>query len=228
MNKVLKKKVMISASVSCMNLCHLKRDIEEVENSGVSFFHYDVVDGEFNTCFILGETTLQQMREITKLPIEVHLAVYKPEKFIEAFAKSGADYIAVHYEAMEKPLELFDRIRKFGAEPVLAYKATTPPGEEFLTLAKEVPWILKLTVNPGFAGQKMQAEAVEHIREMRNRLSEAGLNTSIQADGNINSATIPIVRKAGADILTGGTSGLFLREKTIRECSEAMLKAAVL
>ena len=83
-----------------MDLCNLKNSINEVEKAGVSFLHFDIVDGQFNNCFILGEPTLEAIRPIANIPIEVHLAVYNPEKYIKDFAKLGADYIAVHYEAM--------------------------------------------------------------------------------------------------------------------------------
>lgn len=209
--------IKVSASVSCMDLCNLESQIKEVEKTRVSFFHYDVVDGRFNDCLILGETTLEKMRPVTSLPIEVHLAVFEPEKYIERFAKAGANYITVHYEAMSNPLRVFDLIRHYGCLPVLAYKSTTGPGKDFASFAKEVSMILKLTVNPGFSGQKMQPRSVEHIRQMRQLLNEANLNTEIQADGNINLSTIPSVAKAGATILTGGTSGLFTGKKSIAE-----------
>ena len=127
---------------------------------------------------------------------------------------------------MEDPFKVFEQIRKAGCKPVLAYKASTPPGGDFVQLAAEVPWILKLTVNPGFSGQKMQEGAIKHIRRMRELLDDAGLKTKIQADGNINQETIPKVVKAGADILTGGTSGLFLQGKTVKQCCGEMLEAA--
>ena len=226
MFQVIEKPFMISASVSCMNQCNLKEEIKKVEQSPVSFLHYDVVDGHFNRCIILGETTLEHMRSITNLPIEVHLAVEHPEWYIERFADLGADYIAVHYEAMENPFELFQMIRQKGAIPILAYKSTTPPNEQFISLAKEVPWILKLTVNPGFSGQKIQPIAIEHIRQMKKLLDAEKITTKIQADGNINSNTIPSVVSAGASILTGGTSGLFLKNSTITENVNKMLYLA--
>lgn len=221
-----KEKLMISASVSCMDLCHLADAVKEAEESDISFFHYDMVDGRFNDCFILSETLLERMRKVTSLPIEAHLAAYEPEKYIEMYAKAGADYIAVHYEAMKEPFKVFEQIREAGAQPILAFKSTTPPGEDFLSLAAQVPWILKLTVHPGFAGQKMQEDAVGHIRQMRTMLKGAGLKTKIQADGNINQETIPKVVKAGADILTGGTSGLFLKDETVKSCCTDMLRIA--
>lgn len=216
----------VSASVSCMDLCHLGSQIWEVEQTCASFFHYDVVDGRFSNCFILGETVLENMKSATSLPIEVHLAVYEPEKYIENFAKAGADYISVHYEAMNRPFEVFDLIRRFGCEPVLAYKSTTAPGKDFVELAKESAMILKLTVNPGLSGQKIQPQSVAHIRQMRRLLEKAGLSTHIQADGNMNLSTIPPAFQAGATVLTGGTSGLFTGKKSIRENAEDLLQAA--
>lgn len=220
------KRMYISASVSCMDLCHLEEAINEVEASEVSFYHFDVVDGRFNQCFILGETTLQSMKKVSGLPIEAHLAVYEPERFIDSFVQAGADYIAVHYEAMKEPLQIFRQIREVGAKPVLAYRADTAPWDDFITLAAETEWILKLTVNPGFSGQKMQPQAVEHIRCMRKLLDNAGLDRKIEADGNINSATIGKVVEAGAGILTGGTSGLFLKGRSVTDCCSEMLRAA--
>lgn len=226
MYQVVKKPFMVSASVSCMDQCCLKEEILKVEQSHVSFFHYDVVDGHFNRCIILGETTLEHMRPATKLPIEVHLAVEHPEWYIDRYAKLGADYIAVHYETMKNPLQIFESIRKNGAIPVLAYKSTTPPDEYFASLAKEVPWILKLTVNPGYSGQTIQPAAIDHIRQMKNILETKKITTKIQADGNINSNTIQDVVSAGATILTGGTSGLFLNNCTIAENTNHMLNLA--
>lgn len=215
----------ISASVSCMDLCNLGNQIKEVEQSDVSFFHFDVVDGRFNNCFILGESTLENMRPITALPIEVHLAVYEPDRYIKSFSEAGADYIAVHYEAMENPQKTFDLIKNCGCEPVLAYKADTPPDNNFLSLAKECAWILKLTVNPGFSGQTIHTSSVSHIEQMNTLLNTAGISKHIQADGNINPNTIPMVYKAGATIFTGGTSGLFNKNKTISENTYDMIKS---
>lgn len=221
-----KTPVLISASVSCMDLCDLKSAVREVEASEVSFYHFDVVDGRFNQCFILGETTLQSMKRITGLPIEAHLAVYHPERFIERFAQAGADYIAVHYEAMDDPQQIFAQIRSAGAKPVLAYRADTAPKTDFPELAAQAEWVLKLTVNPGFSGQKLQLQAVAHIRQMRQMAERAGLSVRIEADGNINSSTIKTVTDAGADILTGGSSGLFCKGSSVSRCCREMLAAA--
>lgn len=226
MNIQFTQPVTISASVSCMDLLHLQRDIRAVEQSAVRFFHFDVVDGVFNTCLILGLPTFTALRGETWLPIEVHLATYKPGSFIEQFAREGANYIAVHYEATPYPDRILEQIRALGAIPVLAYRAETPPGEDFIRLARQVPWVLKLTVHPGFSGQTMQPNALSHIRMMRQRIEQEGLSTRIQADGNICPATIQQVVAAGADILTGGTSGLFRKPKPVVENAREMLECA--
>lgn len=224
MKKLLFSFPTISASVSCMNLLNMEQQIKEVESAGVSFFHYDVVDGRFNRCFILGDSLLEQMSEKTSLPIEVHLAIYHPEQFIERFAKSGADYIAVQYEALDHPFHTFDLIRKYNANPVLCYKSTTAPDSHFLSLAKEVSWILKLTVHPGFSGQRIQPNAVSHIQQMARLLKEANIQTPIQADGNVNLSTISELASAGASIFTGGSSGLFDTRHTISQNVHALRK----
>lgn len=226
MRNVVVEPIMLSASVSCFDLFDFKSDYDEVRKSKVSFLHYDVVDGNFNECIILGTTMLESIRPHVDLPIEVHLAAYAPERYIEQFIKAGADYVAVHYEAMENPFETFRMIEKLGAVPILALKSTTEFSKEMLPLCRDIPWVLKLTVNPGFSGQKIQPQAIEHIRSMRRMLSEAGLKTGIQADGNINAKTIPEVVAAGANILTGGTSGLFLPGDSVRNHAEKLLEIA--
>lgn len=226
MKKISTQMPCISASVSCMDLLHMEKHIKEVEASNVAFFHYDVVDGQFNQCFILGDTLLEQMSKITTLPIEAHLAVYEPERFIERFANAGADYITVQYEALKDPLKTFALIRSFGCEPTICYQATTAPGEDFIEIASEVAWILKLTVNPGFSGQKIQPQSIEHIKEMHSLLLNAGLKTPIQADGNVNLNTIPDLANAGAQIFTGGTSGLFCQGKSVSDNTDALITSA--
>jgi len=211
------RELKISASVSCMDLLHLEHDLLEIENSDIAFLHYDIVDGEFNQCFGLGDFLLPIIKKVSSKPIEVHLAVNNVEIYLEPFIKAGADYIAVHYESMTDPLAIFEKIRSLGAKPILAYRAETPPGKDFLKLAKEVDWVLKLMVNPGFSGQAMHPDALGHLKEMRSMIDEADLKTGIQADGNINAQTIHSVVLAGADIVTGGSSGLFLKSGSLTD-----------
>lgn len=217
----------VSASVSCMDMGRLTAVIDEVNASDVAFWHYDVVDGRFNQCFILGDLLYPYLREKSKLPIEVHLAAEDPEHYIDVFSRYELDYVAVHAEAMKQPERIFQKIRAIGAQPVLAYRAETAPGDDFVDLAKECAWVLKLTVNPGFSGQRIQPHALEHIRTMSEWLEDAGVGIPIQADGNVNVQTVRTLYEDGAGIFTGGTSGLFLKESSVQENIERLLYAAL-
>lgn len=226
MRELKRKNITLVASVSCFNLYNLESQVPQVEKAGIDMLHFDVVDGRFNDCIILGTPTLEALRPHTSLPIEVHLGVYEPEKYINQFVDAGADYIAVHYEVMKEPEKVFEQIRRAGAKPILALRAETDVDDGLVKLLPQVDWVIKLTVNPGYSGQRFKPETVEKIRNLREAIKNIGLNTGIEADGNINPKTIPTVVEAGADMLTGGTSGLFLKGKSIEEAAAEMLNSA--
>lgn len=216
----------ISGSLSCIDLLHIQESIQAINETPISFLHYDVVDGEFNKCFIFGDIILSKIRAITDKKIEVHLACNDVEKYLKPFIKAGADYVAIHYEIESDIKSIFKQIKKLGAKPILAFKADSEVPEDFVELAKEVDWILKLMVDPGFAGQTMQPNAIAHVEEMSTRIKQNNLTTKIQVDGNIHVQTIPAVVKAGATILTGGTSGLFKTNKSLMSCYDEMMEVA--
>lgn len=227
MRRVIRGPVTLSASVSCMDLMHLADDLAKVRASPVSFLHFDVVDGEFNACFILGAPTLEAMRRYTDLPIEAHLAVMKPERFLAQYAGAGADYIAFHAETQgaDEALRLCDKVRSLGASPVLALRAETVLDDSYLPVLGAVEWVLKLLVQPGYAGQTLSAGAIDSLRHVAGLLRGHAPGVGLQADGNVNLDTIPAIVAAGADILTGGTSGLF-RGGDIARNARAMLDRA--
>lgn len=226
MNVLSRKEITLSASVSCCDLYNLSSQIPQLKKAGVSLLHFDVVDGKFNDCMILGTPTLAAIRPHTDLPIEVHLGVCEPEKFINQFAEAGADYIAVHYETLHNPDLVLSQIRQAGAEPLLALRAETEVDAGLIRLLPEVDWIIKLTVDPGYAGQSFKPETLNQIKKLRATISSFGLKTGIEADGNINCKTIPLVVEAGADMLTGGSSGLFVENEIVEAAAEKMLLTA--
>lgn len=221
-----KRKIQISGSLSCIDLLHIQDQMEQINQTDLAFLHYDVVDGKFNDCFVFGDLILEKIRPLTKKPIVVHLAVEDVEPYIKPMIKAGADYIAVHYETPCDHIKVFEKIRSCGAKPILAFRCETAVPDDFEVLASQVESILKLTVNPGYAGQPIQKQALDHIRCMKDRLDKAHLDVSIEADGNINTHTIPEVVKAGARILTGGTSGLFNDRASMKENYDLMMEAA--
>ena len=218
-------KYTLGASVSCFNLFNLEKQFEEIHNAPVDFLHYDVVDGSFNRCLILGLPLLAAIRPNTKLPIDVHLAVYQPERFIKQFTEAGADIISIHPEGTDDLLGNFDLIRKLGRAPALALRSETDADKSLLPALEQALFVTKLTVNPGFSGQKIQHEAIAKIRNLKKLMDDNGIKTPIVADGNVNPSTIPVLVEAGASMLIGGTSGLFLQNKTVKENALAMLKA---
>lgn len=176
----------------------------------------------FNNCFIFGDLMLKTFRKYTTLPITVHLACLDPIPYIKPLILNGADYVAIHYEAKVDLYKTFEMIRSLGAKPVLAFRCDSKVPNDFITLAKEVEWILKLTVHPGFCGQSFHMEALQHIEEMNHLLKEAGIHKIIEADGNINVDAIYQCAKCGATMFTGGTSGLFLPNTNIQDNYETL------
>ena len=221
----MKNNYVLGGSASCFDLFNLERQFAGIEGAPVDFVHFDVVDGRFNQCIILGLPTLQAIRPHTKLPIEVHLAVYEPELYIKQFVDAGADIVTIHPEGTKDVLKTFEYIRSLGAKPALAFRSETVATEDLLPAMEQAEYIIKLTVNPGFSGQKIQPAAFEKMKALREMMDAHGIDTKIAADGNVNVNTIPTLVEHGAQMLIGGTSGLFLKGKTVKECAEAMLDA---
>lgn len=221
----MKHNLVLGASVSCFNLFSLEKQFLEIHSAPIDFMHFDIVDGRFNNCFILGLPLLEAIRPHTKLPIEVHLAVFEPERYIEQFSKAGADLISIHPEGTDDIIGAFELIRKCGSKPVLALRSETEATEELLPALDQAEYIIKLTVNPGFSGQAIQPASFQKIKKLRELMDSHGICTPICADGNVNEKTIPQLVEHGAEMLIGGTSGLFLKGRTVEECARVMISA---
>ncbi|MFW6180446.1 MAG: ribulose-phosphate 3-epimerase [Spirochaetota bacterium] len=219
--------VAIGASVSCADLADLRGELERLEEAGIDYLHYDVIDGRFNDTFILGVPTLAAIRRHTDLPIEVHLAVYEPERYLDQFIDAGADYLAVHPEGTDRLYQVVERIAGAGKGPVLALRPESGADLVPAELLDRFCWILKLTVNPGYAGQSFQQRSLAHLAELRGLIASRGLRTPIAADGNINPRTVPRVVRAGARMLVGGSSGLFSREVSLAGARSRLVEAAL-
>jgi ribulose-phosphate 3-epimerase len=219
------RKYTLGASVSCFDLFNLENQFEEIHNAPIDFLHYDVVDGSFNQCIILGLPLLKAIRSHTKLPIDIHLAVYHPERFIEQFAGAGADIISIHPEGTDDVLKIFELIRKAGCIPALALRSETDVSADMLPALEQAEFVTKLMVDPGFSGQQIQGHAFARMNALRKLLDKNSIDTPIAADGNVNSQTIPDLAVSGASMLIGGTSGLFLKGQSIKANAEKMLAA---
>jgi ribulose-phosphate 3-epimerase len=201
--------IQIHASLSCMDLLHVEQQMHALNTCGITGYHYDVVDGQFNCCLDFGDLMYEVFRKETTLPIDVHLACISPQPYINAFRRIGADRFILHYESDIDLDETISALKQQGVHVLLGFRCDTPVPDDFLHYAAQTEGILKLTVQPGFSGQSFQPPVLDHIREMRRQLNEAGLNIPIEADGNIHDGTIGECVKAGADVFTCGSSGLF-------------------
>lgn len=214
----------INASLTCIDLSDIKNEMKRINESSIHGFHYDVVDGKFNHCFMFGDRMLPVFKKLTQKPIAVHLACEDPDLYIPIFIQNGADSIIIHYESKCNVLNTIKDCKRKGITPILGFCCDTEVPEDFLQYAKEVNSILKLTVFPGFSGQRFYQPSLAHIQKMHKLLLENGLDIPIEVDGNINKDTIAECVKAGAHSFTGGTSGLFDQRHSLQENIDLLYK----
>lgn len=217
--------IWIEPSIMCADAGHLADDIQNLENLGVHALHLDVMDAHFVPNMPVGLGTLEQIRELTSLPLDAHLMVDDPAFFIPQMAKIGIDYVSVHIEVMQHADRTLAMIRDHGMKAGLAFNPGTPL-DTLNWLANRLDFVLIMTVNPGFAGQKLVPSAFRKIQECHNRLDELSIDIPIQVDGNVSFENIPGMVAAGGDWLVAGTSSLFSKRNSRRENMAKTLKAA--
>ncbi|MCM6881206.1 ribulose-phosphate 3-epimerase [Enterococcus italicus] len=194
----------IAPSILSADFANLQRDIEFVEKHGADYIHVDVMDGQFVPNITFGPAVVQAIRPITKLPLDVHLMIVNPERFIHEFAKAGADIIGVHIEATP---HLHRAIQMIKAEDVKAEVVINPgtPVEAIKYVLPLVDQILVMTVNPGFGGQSFLPEMADKIRELAKLKEQYGYHYDIEVDGGIDDQTIRVCAEAGANIFVAGS-----------------------
>ena len=194
----------VSASVLSADMLDLGNEIKKLEKSGIDMLHFDVMDGIFVNNITFGLPVLQQVRKATDMFLDVHLMIADPIRYVKCFADFGADLISFHIESKSDTLETIRAIKDCGIKAALAVKPATP-AEEIYKYLPYIDMVLIMTVEPGFGGQSFIPETLEKIRDVRNKISELGLDTDIEVDGGINSKTANSVIKAGANVLVSGS-----------------------
>ncbi len=194
----------IAPSILSADFANLQRDIEFVEKHGADYIHVDVMDGQFVPNITFGPAVVQAIRPITKLPLDVHLMIVNPERFIHEFAKAGADIIGVHIEATP---HIHRAIQIIKSENVKAEVVINPgtPVEAIKYLLPLVDQILVMTVNPGFGGQSFLSEMADKIRELAKLKEQYGYHYDIEVDGGIDDQTIKVCAEAGANVFVAGS-----------------------
>jgi ribulose-phosphate 3-epimerase len=204
----MKNEIKIGASLACANFKNLEKDIRELEIAGVDYIHFDIMDGHFVPNFALNLDILKMVKELTLMPINVHLMVDNPEVYIPIVAKVGCNILSFHQEATPHTQRELARIRELGMKAGLALNPATPLNVLEYVFS-DLDAILVMTVNPGFAGQKLIPSTLKKINELRKILDEEGNKADIEVDGNVSFENIPTLVNVGATMLVGGTSSLF-------------------
>jgi ribulose-phosphate 3-epimerase len=195
----------IAPSILSANFVKLAEDIARVEAAGADWLHIDVMDGHFVPNLTFGPQVVAAIRQVTKLPLDVHLMVSNPAALVEEFAAAGADWLTVHAEAELHLNRLINRIKELGVRPAVAINPGTPISvlEEILV---DVDMVLVMSVNPGFGGQKFIPAALSKIHRLKKQISQLNRPILIEVDGGVNSTTAAQVREAGADVLVAGSA----------------------
>lgn len=193
-------KVYISPSILSADFANLERDIKLVENASADWLHVDVMDGHFVPNITIGVPVVASIKKVTSMPLDVHLMIENPEKYIEAFAKAGADILTFHYEAVSDVKGIIELIKSFGVKAGMSIKPKTP-AETVFPYLEDLDLVLVMTVEPGFGGQKFMAECAEKIPLISEK---APKNLIIQVDGGINAETARICTCYGANSLVAG------------------------
>lgn len=194
--------IIVSPSILSADFANLERDIKAVENAGADWIHVDVMDGHFVPNITIGVPVVKSIRKITKLPLDVHLMIENPEKYVEPFVKAGADIITFHYEAAgEKSREILKMIKYFGVKAGISIKPKTSPDKIF-NLLTTADMVLVMTVEPGFGGQSFMPDCAEKIPYIKKNSPQ---NMIIQVDGGINAETANVCTRLGANSLVAGS-----------------------
>lgn len=196
---------LVAPSLLSANFLNLEHDIAWLNASDADWFHLDVMDGLFVPNISFGFPVIQAIRKATTKPLDVHLMIVEPERYLERFRKAGADLISIHMEACRKPSEALQTIRSLGAKAAVVVNPGTPV-EVVTDVLHLADMVLVMSVNPGFGGQAFMPVALEKIAKLREMAAERNPGLLIEVDGGIDLTNAREAVKAGADILVAGNT----------------------
>lgn len=194
--------IKIVPSILSADFANLQRDVKRVEDAGADMLHIDVMDGHFVPNITVGVPVVEALSKITRLPLDVHLMIEEPEKYIEPFARAGSDTLTFHIEVTDQPEDLIARIRQLGVKAAVSVNPETGL-DRVSGLLDRLDMVLVMFVHPGFGGQAFMSEVLWKVRKLREKAPEG---FDIEVDGGINEKTISEVARAGANVFVAGTS----------------------
>ena len=199
------QKYVISTSILSADFTRLGEEIAACESAGADWLHVDVMDGHFVPNITMGPFIVQHCRRVSKLPLDVHLMIEKPERYIEAFAKAGASGLTVHVETCPDLFSTLKQIKSLGCWAGVVLNPATPVSviEPFLG---EADLVLVMSVNPGYSGQKFMPEAISKVAEVRKQLDVINSSAWLEVDGGIDHETLPLMKNAGATAFVAATA----------------------
>lgn len=195
----------IAPSILSADFASLGREVSDVLSAGADWVHVDVMDGHFVPNITIGLPVVAALRKITEAPLDVHLMIETPERYIDGFAEAGADIISVHVEASIHLHRTLQAIRKLGVRSGVTLNPHTPP-EDIEWVLEEADLILVMSVNPGFGGQSFIDSSLRKIQWLRDRCESLGLSTTIEVDGGVGPQNIRSIRDAGANAFVAGNA----------------------
>lgn len=213
----------IVPSILSADFTRLGAQVREADAAGAQRIQIDIMDGHFVPNITMGPLVVEAVRRCTSLPLEAHLMISNPEDFIEEFAKAGADVIIIHQETSPHLHRLIQQIREAGKRPAVALTPSTPVFmlQDILHL---LDMVLIMTVNPGFGGQEFIADTLPKIAHLRQMITQRNLHCDIEVDGGVHEATVPLVVKAGANLLVAG-SAVYNEHESVGEAMARLRKA---
>ena len=198
---------LIAPSILSADFANLQAGVETIAESGADWVHVDVMDGLFVPNITIGIPVVAALRRVTSLPLDVHLMIDRPIRYVEQFCKAGADYLTIHVEAdtPENTLAALEKIASFGVKPAISLKPGTPV-EAVEPYLDKVAMILVMTVEPGFGGQKFMADMMPKVAQLRAMLDEVNPDCELEVDGGVDTATRDACVNAGANVLVAGSA----------------------
>ncbi len=198
-------KLLLSASILSANYAHIARDVKRCESVGIDFVHIDLTDGHYTDNLTFGFKLISDLKNETKLPIDIHLGISDPDRFVDTTIKAGADIINLQFETTKHPLRAIRRIKDSNLIASMTFNPTTSIGNiiPFLPFLDRLNF---LAVEPGFEGQPFTHQVLEKIQSIHSIIKENRYKTLLSVDGSVNSLTIPKIINSGADALIMGSA----------------------